>query len=100
MYFVYVSGERAFAGAYEMLSGLSLQLLSDGCCGVFLPKEEAFMPNDGTVKEGLQLGAKPFLKTTGANHRAFRAQCFAGKPEVILPNIPKVGRTSWKRGFQ
>jgi hypothetical protein len=47
--------ELPMADAYEMLSRLSLQLLSDGCCGVFLPKEEVFMPNDGTAEEGLQL---------------------------------------------
>jgi hypothetical protein len=41
--------------AYEMLSRLSLQLLSDRCCGVFLPKEEVFMPNDGSAEEGLKL---------------------------------------------
>jgi hypothetical protein len=41
--------------AYEMLARLSLPLLSDQCCGVFLPKEEVFMPNDGTAQEGLQL---------------------------------------------
>jgi hypothetical protein len=49
------------ADAYEILSRLSLQLLSDRCCGVFLPKEEVFMPNDGTAKEGLQLLLKQDL---------------------------------------
>lgn len=41
--------------AYEILARLSLPLLSDQCCGVFLPKEEVFMPNDGTAQEGLRL---------------------------------------------
>jgi hypothetical protein len=45
----------AKADAYEVLARLSIPLLNDQCCGVFLPKEEIFMPNDGTAQEGLQL---------------------------------------------
>jgi hypothetical protein len=41
--------------AYEVLARLAIPLLSGQCCGVFLPKEELFMPNDGTAQEGLQL---------------------------------------------
>ena len=47
--------------AYEVLARLSIPLLSDQCCGVFLPKEEIFMPNDGTAQEGLQLLLKRSL---------------------------------------
>lgn len=41
--------------AYEVLARLGLQLLDDRCCGIFLPKDEMFMPNDGTAREGLKL---------------------------------------------
>jgi hypothetical protein len=43
------------ADAYEMLARLALPLLDQACCGVFLPKEEVFMPDNGLAEEGLHL---------------------------------------------
>ncbi len=39
--------------AYKILAKLALQLVSVNCTGIYLPKNNMFMPNDGTAEEGL-----------------------------------------------
>ncbi len=39
--------------AYKPLATLALQLMSSNCTGIYLPKSNMFMPNDGTAEEGL-----------------------------------------------
>ena len=43
------------AEAYAALAKFALNLGDENCAGVYLPKEEIFMPNDGTAEEGLRL---------------------------------------------
>jgi hypothetical protein len=43
------------AEAYENLARLAIQLADSNCSGVFLPRDEVLMPNDGTAEEGLHL---------------------------------------------
>ncbi|MDP9039738.1 MAG: hypothetical protein M3O02_10770 [Acidobacteriota bacterium] len=41
--------------AYDALARFALQLGDDDCCGVYLPKEQMMMPNDGTAEQGLRM---------------------------------------------
>jgi hypothetical protein len=40
---------------YGVLSQLAIHLMSINCCGVYLPGDAVFMPNDGAAEEGLYL---------------------------------------------
>jgi hypothetical protein len=40
---------------YAALARFALHLGDENCCGVYLPKEEMMMPNDGTAEEGLRM---------------------------------------------
>ncbi len=43
------------AEAYATLAQFALQLGDSNCSGIFFPKENVMMPNDGTAEEGLRI---------------------------------------------
>ena len=47
--------ELAKAEAYDALARLALKLADSNCSGIYLPRDEVMMPNDGTAEEGLHL---------------------------------------------
>jgi hypothetical protein len=45
----------AKADSYAGLAKFALHLSNENCAGIYLPKEQIMMPNDGTAEEGLHL---------------------------------------------
>ena len=41
--------------AYAALARWAAQLADSNCSGIYLPRENQFLPNDGTAKQGLQI---------------------------------------------
>jgi hypothetical protein len=50
--------------AYAALANWALALADSNCCGIYLPREQVMMPNDGPAEEGLRK-----LKKKGSSER-------------------------------
>lgn len=50
----YVSGGVDPELEYGVLARLCAEMLDDNCVGLYVPREQSFIPNDGSLREGLK----------------------------------------------
>jgi len=50
----YVKGGADPELEYGVLAKLCAEMLDDNCVGVYVPREESFIPNDGSLRRELQ----------------------------------------------
>jgi hypothetical protein len=63
----YVRGGVDLELEYGVLAKLSSEMLDDNCAGLYVPREQSFIPNDGSLREGLRRNSKSAAGTTETN---------------------------------